>query len=37
MIMTIPPQEITVAGASLAVPLQVDVDPTHGTDVAWPE
>jgi hypothetical protein len=37
MIMAIPPQEITVAGAPVAVPLRVDVDPTHGTDVAWPE
>jgi len=37
MIMAFPPQEITVADAPVALPLRVDVDPTHGTDVAWPE
>jgi plastocyanin len=37
MIMAIPPQELTVAGAPVTVPMRVDVDPTHGTDVAWPE
>jgi plastocyanin len=37
MIMAIPTQEITVTGAPVTVPLRVDVDPTHGTDVAWPE
>jgi len=37
MIMAVPTQEITVAAAPLAIPLQVDVDPAHATDVAWPE
>ena len=37
MTMAVPPQEIIVGGAPVAVPIRVDVDPTHGTDVAWPE
>jgi plastocyanin len=37
MIMAVPSQDITVAAAPLAIPLQVDIDPAHATDVAWPE
>jgi hypothetical protein len=37
MIMAVPTQDITVAAAPLAIPLQVDVDPARATDVAWPE
>jgi plastocyanin len=37
MIIAVPSQDITVAAAPLAIPLQVDLDPAHATDVAWPE
>jgi plastocyanin len=37
MILAVQSEQITVAATPLSLPLQVDVDPTHGTDVAWPE